>query len=73
MRISVLLNDRNMAYEAAIRHFLDAANWAKDNCPSFMGSEVVDVTDVSVEYDQIAEFVFGNDKDANWFKLKWMS
>lgn len=72
MRISVYLNDKDLAYEAAPRHFLEAANWARDNCPSFAGCEVMDVSDVSMQYDQVAEYVFANERDSNWFKLKWM-
>jgi hypothetical protein len=60
-----------MDYETALKHFLDAANWARDNCPSFQGSEVVDVSDVSLAYDQIAEYVFTDVKDSNWFRLRW--
>lgn len=68
----VYLNDANMDYDLAPRHFLEASKWAKEFCPSFKEVEVMDVSDVSTVYDQVAEFTFGTEKDANWFKLKWM-
>ena len=72
MKQFVYLNDNGMDYDSAPRYFLEAANWAKDNCPTFQGCEVTDVSDVSAVYDQVAEYVFISEKDANWFKLKWM-
>jgi len=61
-----------MSYEQAPKHFLDVSVWAMANCPSYQGVDMMEVSDVSNLYDHIAEYTFGTDKDANWFKLKWM-
>ena len=70
--IKVYLTDKDIEYENVPRHFLTIKNWAHEHCPSFTGVDIVDVSDTSVQYDHIAEFTFGTEKDANWFKLKWM-
>lgn len=45
--------------------------WATDNCKSFVCMEEQDVTDVSLQWDYIYAFYFYDEKDANWFQLKW--
>lgn len=56
---------KNAAYFAGI----DA--WAQQFCPSYFGYTVQDVSDVSLQWDEIACYQFREEKDANWFVLKW--
>lgn len=71
MTTVVYLNDKNLDYFHAEEHFEIAANWAKKQCSSFIGFHVQDVSDVSYEYDFVAEYRFKDIKDAIWFELKW--
>lgn len=67
----VYLNDSNLNWNEAIEYFDRAADWAKEQCPSFLSHYIQDVTDVSYIYDQVAEYKFNDPKDAMWFELKW--
>ena len=69
--IEVYLNDTGIPYEHAEQHFRDVTVWAKQNCASFVGHEVTDVSDVSLTNDFIARYIFNDAKDAEWFALKW--
>jgi hypothetical protein len=69
--IDVYLNDRNMDYDQAQNYFQEACAWAQDQCSSFTSFYIQDVSDVSYEYDQIAQYIFADEKDAQWFSLKW--
>jgi hypothetical protein len=67
----VYLNDSNIPYESVENHFNEAASWAKEHCKSYIGYHVQDVSDVSGEYDHIAEYRFSDSKEAVWFELKY--
>lgn len=67
----VYLDDANMSYEDAEIHFDEAASWAKEHCVSFVGHDILDISDLSYVSDMIAEYKFSDPKDAAWFKLKW--
>jgi len=67
----VYLSDEKIPYEAAHAHFKKAADWAKEQCDSFIGYNVQDVSDVSYTYDNVAQYTFRDPKDAIWFELKW--
>ena len=69
--IRVYLDDTGIPYERAEKHFQDACTWAEDFCPSFEGYQVQDVSDVSLICDFVAEYIFKDAKDAEWFTLKW--
>lgn len=69
--IQVYLNDSKLKYDEGIKLFLEANEWAVKYCPSYKGHHVQDVSDVSYVYDNIALYVFEDEKDANWFQLKW--
>lgn len=69
--ITVMLNDAGKEYTRAEGHFQDAGRWARANCESFRGYQVVDVADVSPNHDLIATYRFGNDADAVMFQLRW--
>jgi hypothetical protein len=51
--------------------FIQAQTWAAENCSSFVKVDVTDVSDVTIEWDEMATFVFDELDDAVWFKLKW--
>jgi hypothetical protein len=67
----VYLNDAKIPYEQAEEYFSQAANWAKNQCASYMGYHVQDVSDVSYQYDFIAEYRFHDSKDAILFQIKY--
>ena len=69
--IEVYLNDARMDYDEAEQYFFDANVWALEYCPSYQGHNVQDVSDVSYVYDNIALYLFGDEKDAVFFQLKW--
>ena len=69
--VEVYLNDAGIAYEAAEQHFAEAAAWATRHCDSFEFYYVQDVSDVSYQYDHVAQYSFGNEQDALLFQLKW--
>ena len=69
--IIVYLDDRSQDYDEAYRRFIDAGVWAQDNCPSFLSYSIVDVSDHTLLFDQVAEYRFREESDATFFKLKW--
>lgn len=71
--IVVYLNDTKIPYEESEKHFRDAADWAKQQCPTFVDHNVQDVSDVSITNDFIAQYRFKDSKDALLFQLKWRS
>lgn len=70
--IKVLLNDDGLGnYDRARLYFIDASIWALKHCKSFQGYEIIDTTDVSMVWDQIAEYCFKDPRDVTLFKLVW--
>lgn len=69
--IKVYLDDTGIPYEHAEQHFQDACDWAKKFCSSFIGYDLQDVSDVSLTNDYVAQYIFNNERDAEWFTLKW--
>ena len=67
----VYLTDESIEYLAALKFFKDCDAWARQHCPSYRQLEVVDVSDVSYAYDQVATYEFDDDKDAFWFTTAW--
>ena len=54
------------------QNFYDAMDaWAQEHCASYVGYEVVDVSNFSAEWDEIGEYQFHEEKDALIFTLKW--
>lgn len=70
--ISVYINDSKTNYDNAEEYFAGIDAWAREYCDSYQGYHLQDVSDVSYQWDYVAQYVFGNDKDANWFSLKWL-
>lgn len=69
--IDVYLNDSKINYDDALEYFKTAADWAKKYCPSFQGYDVQDVSDFTYYYDYLAVYLFKDQKDADWFILRW--
>ena len=69
----VLLSDQghDLDYHHMRLYFMDAADWASKNCPSFISFDIVDVADLSPIVDQIAEYKFTEERDAMLFSLRW--
>jgi hypothetical protein len=66
-----MLNDTGIPYEHVYEHFSYVDEWAREHCKSYCRYDAVDVSDVSLTNDVIAEYCFNDEKDAVLFKLKW--
>ena len=51
--------------------FWKIKKWAKAHCTSFIWMEVADVSDVSLQWDELASYYFDDERDALMFKLKY--
>jgi hypothetical protein len=72
MATRILITDENSnGYEYNQEFFGIRDAWAQENCSSYAGFDVVDVSDNSLQWDEIAEYRFNEDRDAVLFKLKW--
>ena len=69
--MDVILNDTGMSYEQSDIYFAEADQWAQKNCPTYVGYQVQDVSDVSYQWDQLASYTFRDEKDVVLFTLKW--
>ena len=67
----VYLTDENVDYDYALKYFENVAKWASSHCASFIDYSVQDVSDVSLQYDNVAEYRFHDPKDVLLFTLKW--
>lgn len=70
-KLAVYLVDDNLTLEQSWDYYAAADIWARENCTSYIGYDVQDVSDVSYDYDTIARYVFDNDRDVVMFTLKW--
>lgn len=68
---SVYLNDAKISYDQIYQHYSNADQWARTHCVGYQGYETVDVSDVSLTNDVIAQYVFNNEQDVSLFSLKW--
>ena len=53
--------------------FWKIKKWALAHCHSFVWMDVSDVSDVSLQWDELACYYFGDERDALMFKLKYKS
>ena len=69
----VYVNDSKSTYpyEQLEQYWLDIDSWARNNCASYVGYDVQDVSDVSLQWDEVGEYRFFDEKDTVLFKLKW--
>lgn len=61
---------KNLSYSEARQRMVDAGEWVIDNCNGHYGVQEMSDMD-SAACDWMGEYVFRNEKDAAWFKLKW--
>lgn len=72
--IEVLITDsKSGGYDFNASYFINIHLWAEEFCPGYKGYQVQDVSDVSLQWDEIAAYFFEDEKSANWFRLKWLS
>jgi len=69
--ITITLNDEQMDYDEAYRHFRSAGECARKNCQSFVDHEILVVADFSFTHDVLAQYQFKDEKDATIFLLRW--
>jgi len=67
----ILTDERYPNYETNRIYFAEASEWAQKYCPSFVSMDITDVSDVSGQWDQLAEYEFTDDKDLAFFILRW--
>lgn len=58
-------------YEYNRKYFHIMHFWATDNCNSYQSYRILDMSDVSPDIDEMAEFTFTKEVDALAFKLRW--
>jgi len=50
----------------------EASRWAEENCPNFLSSSHLDLSDVNhSKGDYMIEFKFSDEKDAVLFVMRW--
>ena len=71
--VDVLISDeRSPDYYKNSEYFADIDAWAQVMLGSkYLGYHVQDVSDVSLQWDEIACYQFADEQSANWFKLRW--
>ena len=52
-------------------NFSEADAWANNNCQTYKGVEITDVSDLSYFADEIAIYKFDCSSDAAWFTMQW--
>lgn len=69
----VYINDsgNHQGYNALPKYWSRMDQWAQEHCASYQGHSVQDVSDVSLQWDEIGEYKFLEERDAMLFKLKW--
>jgi len=58
-------------YDKSRLYFQQISLWAIKYCTSYSGYDVVDVSDTSTLWDEVAEYRFEDEQDATMFTLKW--
>ena len=73
MTFEVLINDdKSGGYDNNHEFFNERAIWASENCPSYKGVQVQDVSDNSYLWDEIGAYYFADEKDQLLFMLRWL-
>lgn len=58
-------------YDNNRKFFNERHHWAINNCKSYKGMDVEDVTEVSMCFDEVAEYSFDLEQDKLLFVLRW--
>jgi hypothetical protein len=69
----VYINDRGntQGYDYLSSYWNGMNHWAQEHCESYQGYDAQDVSDVSLQWDEVAEYRFLEQRDAMLFELKW--
>jgi hypothetical protein len=69
----VYINDacNKQGYEYLSKYWGNMDQWAQEHCSSYQGYNAQDVSDVSLQWDEVAEYRFLEERDAILFELKW--
>lgn len=70
-KVYIYDKNHNLSYNQMRLYFIDAAIWATRYCNSYKRFDITEVSDVSLECDQICEYEFLDEKDALMFKIRW--
>lgn len=65
-------DEKSGGYELNHAYFYSIDLWAKENCPSYVDFDIVDVSDNSYQWDEIACYRFEKIEDTLFFRLKWI-
>lgn len=68
--INVCIGDK-AEWKNAYEEFFEIRKWACKNCKSFYEMKISDVSDVSYNFDYVAQYNFTDDRDATLFRLRW--
>ena len=70
---SVYINDsgNSQGYDYLSSYWNNMNQWAQEHCDSYQGYDAQDVSDVSLQWDEVAEYRFLQERDAMLFHLKW--
>ena len=70
---SVYINDsgNSQGYDHLPEYWDGMNHWAQEHCDSYQGYDAQDVSDVSLQWDEVAEYRFLQERDAMLFELKW--
>ncbi len=69
----VYINDSHntQGYDYLPEYWNRMSQWAQEHCSSYQGYDAQDVSDVSLQWDEVAEYRFLDQRDAMLFELKW--
>lgn len=73
MIIEILVTDeKSDGFKLNHEYFHSVDCWAKENCPSYSGFDIVDIRDHNYAWDEIACYRFGTIEDTLFFRLRWL-
>jgi hypothetical protein len=70
-KVYITDSDNTQGYDYLSQYWINMDQWAQEHCESYQGYDAQDVSDVSLQWDEIGEYRFLEEKDAMLFELKW--
>jgi hypothetical protein len=70
-KVYITDRDNKKGYDYLQEYWNNMDRWAMEHCESYQGYDAQDVSDVSLQWDEIGEYRFLEEKDAMLFELKW--
>ena len=72
MAYVLITDEKSPNYESNAEYFANIDRWAQEILGvRYLGYHVQDVSDTSLQWDEIARFDFIDEETAVWFKLRW--